>query len=226
MKNWLLSILIAIVLGGVVGASTIFLDGSYAKWTATQTPRTPWHARVIPNRIASHIPPSCNIGLSANGDFHTFMGNCPVALVRNLTLEDDTFKSARDERLTGSKTASAEWSSPNEAGVTCGITPTDQYLIVRNQIGTTRYDEPMHHDWDAAECSATSPLQQEKILKRAAEAAAAGFQEQMDASIWSRSATACLVWACRSSIRPAISRRFSIRPVMTWGRALVSSLMP
>jgi hypothetical protein len=81
-------------------------------------------------------------------------------------------KAARDFFMTGSKTAIAEWRSLKNEGVTCGITPTDQYLIVDNGIGKTRYDEPSGSDWRISGCQATEPV-------RAAEAETESLKQVM-----------------------------------------------
>ena len=75
--------------------------------------------------------------------------------------------------LTGNRNGHAEW-RPLVAGfyTLCGITPEGRYLIAKNAIGISRYDEysgdnrgPFYTAWSRANCDATSPRQQGAILR-------------------------------------------------------------
>jgi hypothetical protein len=83
---------------------------------------------------------------------------------------------AKDKYLTGDPNGNAEWHSANDESVTCGVTPQNRYIIVRNDIGTSRYDEPSTGSkiqfigiWSRIDCDATAPVRQAAILARQAE---------------------------------------------------------
>lgn len=77
--------------------------------------------------------------------------------------------------LTGDPNGSAEWSSLKLEGVNCGITPSGRYLIVKNPIGKTRYDENVGqgptasfaYKWNDADCETSSPVNQARLIEKA-----------------------------------------------------------
>ena len=84
-------------------------------------------------------------------------------------------KRVRDLLATGSEKASAEWRSVSHPSVSCGITPSDRYLIVHNEIGNTKYDEPSNADWRQLGCANSEPVVQEQIIQAAQQREAKKF---------------------------------------------------
>jgi len=83
---------------------------------------------------------------------------------------------SKDVFLTGDENGHAEWQSANEESITCGIAPDRRYLVVKNELGKTRYDDTYNSStqafedmWNQANCQATAPVNQGKILAAVAE---------------------------------------------------------
>lgn len=90
-----------------------------------------------------------------------------------------TIRAVQDKSLTGDPQGRAEWLAADNQSMTCGVTPEGRYLIVRNEIGKTRYDENIGSnqrsginfavEWDRAKCEVTAPIHQQELLAKAAE---------------------------------------------------------
>jgi hypothetical protein len=161
MKIWVaLAVVTLLGIGAGVAISTAW-SPSRAAAQSTQS-----QAVAAPQKGTSEAAVrTCETHMDDGGSTHIFTGYCAPDVKAQIVAADNTMKGARDFFATGSKTASAEWSSPTNAGITCGITPTDRYLIAANEIGKTRYDEPPRDDWKNLGCADSEPVRQHEILE-------------------------------------------------------------
>lgn len=94
---------------------------------------------------------------------------------------------ATDLALTGDKNGHGVWQPPVHAFYTfCGVTPEGRYLLAKNEIGNSRFDEPWDGDrgrfldaWNSIRCDDTSPLHQASIIQAKEQANWARAQAEM-----------------------------------------------